>query len=91
MEIQWIDGFEIHVSVDNGTVVITANKEGLLSLAGQMTALADTVPGSHIHYDDLNSLEEGSREMIIEKRTEPGRENRSPFYKSLAWNEEGRR
>ena len=30
-------------------------------------ALAEAVPGSHIHYDQYNSLEDGSAEMIIEK------------------------
>ena len=48
-------------------MVISANKEGLLSLAAQLTALAEALPGSHIHYDVFNSLEEGSAEMIIEK------------------------
>ena len=39
----------------------------MLSLAKQLTALADGVPGDHIHYDDQSSLEEGSAEMIIER------------------------
>ena len=67
MKIEWTNGFEIHVSIDNGTTVISANKEGLLSLAGQLTALAEESPGSHIHYDEYNSLEEDSAEMIIER------------------------
>ena len=67
MKIEWTDGFEIHVNIVNGTVVISANKEGLLSLAGQLTALAEEPPGSHIHYDENNSLEEDSAEMIIER------------------------
>lgn len=67
MKIEWIDGFKISVSIVNGTAVISANKEGLLSLAGQLTALAEEPPGSHIHYDDNNSLEEGSAELIIER------------------------
>ena len=67
MKIEWTNGFEIHVSIDNGTAVISANKEGLLSLAGQLTALAEEPPGSHIHYDEYNSLEEDSAEMIIER------------------------
>jgi hypothetical protein len=37
----------------------------MLSLAKQLTALAEAAPGQHIHYDDYNSLEEGSAEMII--------------------------
>ena len=65
MDIEWVDGFEIRVKVDHGAVVITANREGMLSLAKQLTALAEAAPGQHIHYDNYNSLEEGSAEMII--------------------------
>ena len=68
MRTDWVDGFEIRVSIDNGAAVISANKEGLLSLARQLTALAEESAGSHIHYDEHNSLEEGSTELIIEKR-----------------------
>jgi hypothetical protein len=69
MEIKWIDGSEISVSYDQlqDEVLINANREGLLSLAGQLAALADGVPGDHIHYDEDNSLEEGSAELIIER------------------------
>ncbi len=64
---EWVDGFEIRVKIDTGEAVISANKEGLLSLAQQLTVLADKSAGSHIHYDENNSLEEGSAELIIEK------------------------
>ena len=68
MEVEWVEGFEIKVTIDDdGTVVIDANKEGLLSLAKQLTAMAENVPGTHIHYDAYNSLEEGSTELIITK------------------------
>lgn len=67
MDIEWEDGFTIKVKVDEGSVVVRANKEGLLSLARQLMALADSDAGCHIHYDEHNSLEEGSAEMIIEK------------------------
>ena len=67
MEVKWVDGFEIRVTVDNGAAVISANKEGLLSLARQLESLADGQPGDHIHYDELTSLEEGSAELIIER------------------------
>ena len=67
MIVKWVDGFSIAVSEDNGTVTISANREGLQSLAGQLATLADAVPGDHIHYDEFNSLEEGSVEMIIER------------------------
>lgn len=68
MEIKWQDGFTIKVNVENkNQVVISANKEGLLSLATQLNDLADEDIGNHIHYDEYNSLEEGSSELIIEK------------------------
>lgn len=73
MEIQWMDGFVISVRIENGAAVISANREGLLSLAKQLAALAEAAPGSHIHYDAYNSLEEGSLEMIVERTPEmPG-------------------
>ena len=67
MKIEWEDGFEIQVKVENGTTVISANREGMLSLAKQLTSLANGAPGDHIHYDEYNSLETGSAEMIIQR------------------------
>ena len=67
MEIKWKDDFEIRFRIEGGTAVISANRDGLLSLVGQLTALAGEEPGSHIHYDEYNSLEDSSHELIIEK------------------------
>lgn len=67
MNLEWEDGFEIRVRIDKNTVTISANQAGLQSLAKQLTALAEAAPGSHIHYDEYNSLEAGSAEMIIER------------------------
>ena len=67
MEVKWVDGFEIRVTVGSGGAVISANREGLLSLARQLAALADGQPGDHIHYDKHTSLEAGSTELIIER------------------------
>ena len=67
MDLEWKDGFEIRVRIDKNTVTISANQAGLQSLAKQLTALAEAAPGSHIHYDEYNSLEAGSAEMIIER------------------------
>lgn len=67
MNIKWLDGFIIKAAVENCEIVISANREGLLSLAGQLTALADGLPGDHIHYNEHNALEEGSAELIIER------------------------
>lgn len=69
LRIKWVDGFEISVNQETGITVIRANKNGLISLAVQFLTLAqDNIsPGAHIHYDDLNSLEDGSSELIIER------------------------
>ncbi len=68
MEIRWSDGACIMAEICGETVTLSANREGLLSLADQLTALAEELPGSHIHYDEYNSLEEGSCELIIENK-----------------------
>ena len=67
MDIKWVNGSEISVRVDRDAVVISANREGLLSLAGQMAALAKEETGSHIHYDENNALETGSAELVVER------------------------
>ncbi len=67
MEVRWIRGAEIRVSIQGDEAVISANREGLLSLARQMIDLAEEPAGGHIHYDETNSLEEGSAPLIIEK------------------------
>ncbi|MBQ1311996.1 MAG: hypothetical protein IIY55_09120 [Blautia sp.] len=67
MKIEWVDGFAIQVMIENGTAVISANREGMLSLAKQLISLADGMPGDHIHYDESDSLETGSAEMVIER------------------------
>ncbi len=67
MEVEWRNGFKVKAVAKNNEIVISANREGLLSLAKQLTALANGIPGDHLHYDENNSLEEGSAEMIIER------------------------
>ena len=66
MELKWVEGFEINVRIENDAVVISANKEGLLSLSSHLKSLAEEPPGTHIHMDAYNSLEEGSLELILE-------------------------
>ena len=68
MDIEWVDGFTIRVSIDGRTAVLSANREGLLSLSRQLAMLADAPPGSHIHLDDCNALEDGSAELIMERK-----------------------
>ena len=67
MKLEWVDGFQIRVSFADGAVLISANREGLLSLAAHLSALAGGVPGDHIHLDGYNSLEEGSADLILER------------------------
>lgn len=69
MRMEWENGFTILVQVQGGTIHIQANRAGLVSLARHLLTLAQSeVPlGHHMHFDDSNSLEDGSSEMIIEK------------------------
>ena len=63
----WVEGFTISTRIDAGTMTISANREGLLSLANHLIELAEEAPGSHIHLDEYNALDEGSTELIIER------------------------
>ncbi|MED4781966.1 hypothetical protein [Brevibacillus choshinensis] len=69
IEFTWEDNFTIKAEKFSNTIVIKANKEGLQSLAIQLLTLAqDEVPvDTHLHYDELNSLEDGSCEIVIQK------------------------
>lgn len=70
IQFNWEENFAIEVKNEGGEVIISANSEGLLSLAKHLLTLAQNeVPvGAHIHLDEYNSLEEGSIGLIIEKR-----------------------
>lgn len=73
MTFHWIDGFTINVAIDGNTVVIKANREGLLSLANHLKTLAEEpAPREHFHLDEFNSLEDGSAELVVEKTPTPG-------------------
>ncbi len=69
----WDRGFSIRSRVEDGEVVVVANTAGLVSLARHLLALAQPeVPdGSHWHFDDTNSLEDGSTGLIIQKSSAP--------------------
>ncbi|MBR6877944.1 MAG: hypothetical protein IKM95_00985 [Bacteroidales bacterium] len=68
MIFNWIDGYKINVAIDGNNVVITANKEGLLSLANHLKTLAEEpTNGAHFHLDEYNSLEDGSVALIVDK------------------------
>lgn len=65
----WENNFTIAIEKDKDSFVISANKEGLESLAWQLLMLSQrNFPvNTHLHYDEYNSLEEGSIELIIKK------------------------
>ena len=67
MRIRWEDGFQIGCHAGEGQVIISANREGLVSLANILADLADQTPSSHVHLDEHNSLEDGSCELIVQK------------------------
>lgn len=52
---------------EDNVVAIGGNREGLISLARHLLTLAqENIPtGYHVHFDDQNSLEEGSCELIL--------------------------
>ncbi len=68
-EFKWEENFTIEVKVQGDRLVIRANKEGLQSLANQLLNLSQShfPAGYHIHLDEFNSLEEGSKELVFEK------------------------
>ncbi len=65
MTFKWVNGFRLEVKIEDGAAVVSANREGLLSLANHLLSLAEETPGSHFHLDEDNALEEGSAELII--------------------------
>lgn len=67
MRIEWEPNFSIRVGVQGGEATLSANRDGLLSLSRLFADLAEEPPGSHIHLDEYNSLEEGSAQLIVEK------------------------
>ena len=68
MDIKWEDNSEISVRVEeDGEVVPSGNKEGLLTLSQVFKDLAEREAGEHVHLDEGNGLEDGSGEFVIEK------------------------
>lgn len=70
MEYKWIGNYSIKTKMDSDSFIITANKDGLLSLASILTYMANNdelFDGWHMHLDQYSSLETGSVELILEK------------------------
>ena len=66
MELKWKGDPVIKVRIEKDGTLISANRDGLLSLADHLFELAKQERGAHIHYDQYNSLEDGSDELVIE-------------------------
>lgn len=70
LQLCWGDGYMIKVASENNKVVISANREGLISMVENHLlnlAQVDVPCGTHIHLDEYNALEDGSIDLIIEK------------------------
>ena len=69
LQLCWGDGYMIKVASENNKVVISANREGLISMVNHLLNLAqvDVPCGTHIHLDEYNALEDSSIDLIIEK------------------------
>ena len=66
---QFEENSEINIFYEHEAVTIRANNKGLISLACHLLTLAQSdVPSyAHFHFDDMNSLETGSIELIFAK------------------------
>jgi hypothetical protein len=70
LRLSWTPGFNIEVGFHSGEVLILANSAGLTSLAQHLLTLAgESVPsGTHVHLDAYGGLEDGSVDLILERR-----------------------
>jgi len=70
LQLSWEKNFYIETKKEKTELVISANREGLISLARHFLTLAqnDVPLGTHIHLDEYNALENGSVDLIIEKK-----------------------
>lgn len=66
---KWESGFSIKINIIKDTVVIKANKAGLLSLANHLKHLSEDkfADGYYFDLDQHNSLEEGSINVVVIK------------------------
>jgi len=67
MDLKWENGFSITIKIHEESVIISANREGLVSMANHFIALSQEQQDTHIHLDKYNSLEDDSVELIVEK------------------------
>jgi hypothetical protein len=70
LRLTWVPGYKVRVAVTDGEVLITANQQGLLSLAQHLLTLAqaDVPSGVHAHMEPGLELEEDSTALILDKQ-----------------------
>ena len=68
IDVIWDENSKCRITVYDGEVGLSANREGLIAIAKQMLYMAynDLPEGSHIHYDSFFTKQEG-KELLIEK------------------------
>lgn len=69
MDVIWEKGAEYSISIDENGVILTANKQGMLSLAKQMIYMAyNNLPdGSHVHLDSFFTKSTRAKyELVLE-------------------------
>jgi hypothetical protein len=71
LRIEWEPQAEIGVAVQEGEVVLRANRDGLVTLARLLLSLTQDglFDGYHVHLDSDGALDEGSAPLIIELRS----------------------
>ena len=69
VRIEWEPDWRIAATVARDTIVLSADRAGLVTLAKHLLALAqDEVPaGAHLHYDAGEQLDDDSNPVVIER------------------------
>jgi len=69
LRFEWEETFTIEAQIKNNSVIVRADRGGLISLARHLMTLAyaPVSSGYHFHLDESNALADGSCELIFEK------------------------
>lgn len=70
VDVIWGENAKYNLKICDNTVILSANKEGLISLAKQMLYFAhnDLMKGDHVHLDGFfTKMDNIEYELIIEK------------------------
>lgn len=73
LDVIWENGANYKIDVSSNEIVLSANQQGLISLAKQMLYMAhnDLLIGSHVHYDSFfTKLNTSKFNLLIERQEE---------------------